>query len=126
MKPRARPPLAGLRVLVVEDEMLVGDYLVMLLEDLGCDVVGPVPTIATALAAVRAERLDGVLLDANLEGVGSGPLAEELRTRALPFVVVTGYGSLPLVGDALNDAPRVSKPLDSAALGRVMTATFLR
>ena len=126
MKPRAHPSLAGLRVLIVEDEMLIGDYLATLLDDLGCDVVGPVRTIETALAAVRAERLDGVLLDANLDGVGSGPLAEELRTRALPFVVVTGYGSLPLVGDALNTAPRVSKPLDSAALSRMMTATFLR
>lgn len=120
----ASPSLAGLRVLVVDDELFVAEHLQMLLEDAGCTVIGPVPTIDKALAAVRSEPLDGVLLDANLNGLSSAPIGEELKRRAVPFVVVTGYGQLPLATPALNDAPRLSKPFDMAEFETVLLATF--
>lgn len=124
MPPVAMPSLAGLRVLVVDDEYLVAYHLQSLLEDAGCSVVGPVPSIAAALAAMRHEKLDGVLLDANLNGISSAPVADALAAANVPFVLVTGYGNLSLANAAMNGAPRIGKPLDEAALLRIVAGTF--
>lgn len=85
-------------------------------------MVGPVATIGEAVALVRSEKLDGALLDANLKGVSSAPVAAELHGRAIPFLVVTGYGKLSLDDDALNSAPRLSKPFDASEFQRALTA----
>lgn len=85
--------LAGLRILVVEDEMLVAMLLGQMLQELRCDVVGPVSIVEDAIAVVRTQRLDGTLLDMNLHGKSSSPAADELLGRAVPFLLVTGYAS---------------------------------
>lgn len=120
----ADSPLGGLRVLVVEDEYMVADYISMVLEDFGCDTVGPVGTIEQALAAVDDGGLDGALLDANLNGVSSAPIAVALQAASIPFVVATGYGALEL-GEALNRAPRISKPFSETELKAMITTAFL-
>lgn len=122
--PKASSRIAGLRVLVVDDELLVALHIETLLEDLGCEVIGPVPTIDKALAVMRDEHLDGVLLDANLDGYSSAPVAAELRSRGVPFVVVTGYGQLELASPALTDAPRLSKPFNDTEFEATLTAAF--
>jgi DNA-binding response OmpR family regulator len=122
---QAISPFTGLRVLVVDDEYLVAAYIETLLEDLGCEVVGPVATIAEGLAIVRTERLDGALLDANLNGDSSAPIAAELRAGSIPFVVVTGYGRLKLENDTLSSAPRLIKPFDISEFENMVAATFL-
>lgn len=119
-------PLGGLRVLVVEDEYMVADHIGMLLEDLGCEVAGFAATVAEALDLVRSEQLDGVLLDGNLNGDSSGPVAIELRSRSIPFVVATGYGQLELNADALNGAPRLAKPFSNVEFERTLVAAFGR
>ena len=119
-------PLDGLRVLVVEDEYMVADHIGMLLEDLGCVVAGFAATVAEALDLVRSEQLDGVLLDGNLNGDSSGPVAIELRSRSIPFVVATGYGQLELNADALNGAPRLAKPFSNVEFERTLVAAFRR
>jgi CheY-like chemotaxis protein len=120
----AIPQLAGLRLLVVEDEYMVAEHIGMLLEDFGCDVTGPVATIAEALAAVAQGGLDGALLDANLGGTSSAPIAAALQAASVPFVVITGYGARELAGDVLNDAPRLNKPFSTANLGTTLIAAF--
>jgi DNA-binding response OmpR family regulator len=122
----AHEALTGLRILVVEDEMLVAMLIEEMLEGLGCEVVGPAATLDEAVAAVHANRLDGALLDANLHGADSSPVAEALRAGKVPFLVVTGYGRGKLAGDALDAAPRVKKPFGLQELARRMTETFLR
>lgn len=111
---------AGRRILVIEDEFLVADYISSLLEDLGYDVVGPVPTLPEAIKTINSEKLDAVLLDANLHGISSAPIAAELAARHLPFVVVTGYGNLELATDALEAAPRLTKPFTPADLAAIL------
>ena len=125
MQPQPQSPLTGLRLLVVEDEFMVADHIGMLLEDLGCEVAGFASTVAEALALVNSERLDGVLLDGNLNGESSGPVAIELRSRSIPFIVATGYGQLNLDASALNGAPRLNKPFSKAQFERALTETFL-
>jgi len=68
----------------------------MLLEDmlleLEVEVVGPVATVAEALALTAVDRLDAGLLDVNLGGERSYPVAEALAARNVPFLFLTGYG----------------------------------
>jgi DNA-binding response OmpR family regulator len=118
--------LTGLRVLVVEDEYMVADYISMVLEDFGCDVVGPVGTIEKALAAVNDGGLDGALLDANLSGDSSEPIAVALQAASVPFIVATGYGALDLPDEALNRAPRISKPFSETELKATLVAVIKR
>ena len=117
-----RSPGPGLRILVVEDEFLVAEHIAFALEDLGHEVVGPVPTIEAAIALIDSEALDCVLLDANLDGKSSAPIAAELTARSMPFVVVTGYGDLKLVSEELDGAPRITKPFSASDLAATFAA----
>lgn len=115
----------GRRILIVEDEFYIAADLAASLEDMGFRVVGPVPSIPKALALIAVERLDGALLDANLNGVSSGPIADALVERGIPFVVVTGYGSGDLLTDRLSKAPRMTKPWEPSDMKTLMRTVFL-
>jgi DNA-binding response OmpR family regulator len=117
------PPLSGVRLLVVDDEFLVAVHLEMLLDDFGSEVAGVASTVERALELVRTERLDGVLLDCNLNGESSAPVATELKSRSTPFVLVTGYGGLDL-DIAFNGAPRLSKPFVAHTFEATLAAVF--
>ena len=90
-------PLSGRRVLVVEDETMVAWLLEDMLADLGCAVVGPAARVNQALAMLDAEAIDAAVLDVNLNGQMSYPVADALAARGVPFVFSTGYNkdSLP-------------------------------
>lgn len=118
--------LVGLRLLVVEDEYMIAEHIGMLLEDFGCEVAGPVATIEEALAAVDEGGLDGALLDANLDGESTAPIAAALRAASVRFVVVTGYGAHELADEALNRAARIIKPFSTAELEATLVRTFTR
>ena len=93
------PGLAGKRVLVVEDELLVAMLVEDMLADAGCVVVGPFARVAEALAAARAEAVDVALLDVNVAGEKVFPVAHVLEERGIPFLFVTGYGQAALPRD---------------------------
>jgi DNA-binding LytR/AlgR family response regulator len=116
--------MTGLRVLVVEDEWMVADHIGMLLEDIGCDVVGPAATIEDALVLLQTEHIDGALLDANLNGISSAPVAAALCAAKMPFVIVTGYGNLELPTKEMNAAPRLTKPFNTANFEDMISRTF--
>lgn len=84
--------LAGLRVLVVEDEMLISLLVEDVLTDQECIIVGPFSEVATALAAARSEAVDLAVLDVNVKGVKVYPVAEALERRGVPFLFLSGYG----------------------------------
>ena len=124
MPPQPSSPLSGLRLLIVEDEYMVADHIGMLLEDFGCEVAGVASTVAEALDLIGSVALDGVLLDGNLNGDSSAPVAVELRSRSIPFLVATGYGRLELNAEALNGAPRLAKPFSTFDFERSLLAAF--
>jgi len=101
--------LAGRRILVVEDEMLVAMMVEDLLADLGCHVVGPVATVAAALRLVAEERLDGAVLDVNLGSETAYSVADALKRGGVPFVFVTGYGARGLAAGH-HGHPTIQKP----------------
>ena len=105
-----------MRVLVVEDEYLVADDISETLQELGYQVAGPAATVSEAMALIREGSIDCALLDANLDGLSSGPIAELLASLRIPYVVVTGYGNLSLATAELQNAPRITKPYASGEL----------
>lgn len=109
------------RVLLVEDEALVGMMMADLLEDIGFHVVGPVGEIAEASDAIQRERFEAAILDVNLGGKMTYELADELMGRGVPFVFVTGY-SVDVVHGRFPDCLVLQKPVDVASLRRAMTS----
>jgi len=90
------PSLAGRRLLVAEDEPLLALELEESLRGLGCEVLGPVSTLEEALhLAAEPGRIDAAVLDINLGGRPSFPVADHLTRRGVPVVFTTGYGDLP-------------------------------
>lgn len=118
--------LSGLRVLIVEDELLIAMELENLLQRLGCTVLDPVPTLAQALDALAHERPDAAVLDVNLRGERVTPVAEALHEQGVPFVLVTGYGSARLHEEALQGVPSLRKPVDSRQLARALAEVVAR
>ena len=85
-------PLAGRRVLLIEDEMMVVMLLQDMLIDLGCTVLGHATCVEQALAMIENTRqINAALLDVNLNGQRSYPVAVALVERGVPFSFVTGY-----------------------------------
>ncbi len=107
--------LAGLHILVVEDEFLVALEVEAALERMGCSIVGPFARLAKALEAARNAPLDGAVLDINLNGEMVYPLAELLVGQSVPFVFITGYAAADLP-ENFRPFRRLQKPLDAEAL----------
>lgn len=114
-----REALSGLRLLIVEDDMLIAMMIEDVLLGCGCEVVGPVGRLADALNAAQREPLDGALLDLNLAGERADPVAAVLRDRDIPFVIVTGYGP-EAGGTQYPDVPLLAKPFDPETLPQVV------
>lgn len=109
--------LAGRRVLVLEDEFFLADDLAATLRAAGAVVVGPFSTVDQALQALEtgAADCDLAILDLNLRGVRSYPVADLLTARGVPFVFVTGLDS-PDLERRYVGARRCEKPVDLAGL----------
>ena len=111
--------LAGLRVLVVEDEMMVSMLIEDMLDDLGCKVVGPASRLDEAIALAGEAELDCAVLDVNLGGQSIFPLADLLRAKGAPFAFATGYGDAGL-REIDKGSPVLQKPFRETDLARVL------
>jgi CheY-like chemotaxis protein len=112
--------LSGKRVLVVEDEMLVLMAIEDMLADLGCTSLTVAGTIAKALALIKAKEFDLAILDINLNGQRSYPIARALSDNGMPFAFSTGYGEHG-VGEGFGGRPVLSKPYNCPQLIKVLT-----
>jgi DNA-binding NtrC family response regulator len=107
-------------VLVLEDEVLIGMGIEQVLRRMRCRVLGPVASVAAALAVLDAEPPDAALLDLRLgRGADSLPVAAALARRGVPFAFITGAGtdSLP---EHLRGHPCLPKPFRDTALAAVV------
>jgi PAS domain S-box-containing protein len=114
-----RRSLADMRLLVVEDELLVSMLIQEILGELGATVAGPYARLSDGLAAAKAERFDGAILDLNLAGESADPLADLLLARGVPFVFITGY-QRESIDRRYANVPVLQKPIDAAALESVL------
>jgi CheY-like chemotaxis protein len=106
----------GRRILLVEDEAMIAMLVEDMLEDLGHDLAAVATRLEEALALTRSEVFDLAILDLNLGGVLTYPVADVLRERGNPFIFATGYGSSGLK-EAYSDLPTLQKPFNHEALG---------
>jgi CheY-like chemotaxis protein len=115
--------LAGLRVLVVEDEVAISLLIEDMLLECGCTVIGPAGRLDAALALADAEPADIAILDVNLGGQPIYPVAEALARRGTPFVFSTGYGASG-IEEPFRGRPVLQKPFVQADLMRQLKATL--
>ena len=101
--------LVGLRILIVEDSPVVGPFTADLLSELGCDILGPAPTMARARELVDAGGYDAALMDIHIRGERVFPLCELLDAKGVPFILTSGYADWQMP-DKWLDRPRLQKP----------------
>lgn len=97
------------RILVVEDEALVAMQLEDMLGELGHEVAASCARLDEAVATARTVVCDMAVLDINLSGQKSFPVAEMLKSRGVPFLFATGYGS-SVLPPGLADTRVLHKP----------------
>src|ERR1700761_3697906 len=109
--------LDGRRIMVVEDDYLVALALSAVLEEAGAHVVGPVASAQEAVALLEEgrEAVDAAVLDVDLNGEKSYPVADALALRDIRFIFATGYG-LDAVAEGYRHYPRCQKPFDHQAI----------
>src|SRR5215510_798180 len=78
--------LAGLRVLIVEDDYFVANECAVVLREQGANVLGPVPDATRGREIITEETPDCVLLDVNLKGDFAFELASELLDLRIPVI----------------------------------------
>lgn len=122
---RVPRPLAGKRLLIVEDEALVAMDMAAQLANAGAKIVGPTGNAAGALKLIADEKLDVAVLDANLAGEAVDDIAVALTRANVPFAFVSGYDrdSLPA---SFATAELLSKPFDPSRLLAVVTGLLDR
>lgn len=113
--------LDGLSVLIVEDAFLVALDLCDYLESAGCTVIGPAATVNQAFQEMTDVSLDGAVLDVNLAGEQSFPIAEQLASRGVPFLFLTGYDSATAFPSEFQSVLRLSKPVELETLAKAVS-----
>ncbi|MFT4251997.1 MAG: HWE histidine kinase domain-containing protein [Caulobacter sp.] len=111
--------IAGLKVLIVEDSLLLAMELEAGLEDSGVEVVGCAAELGEALSMLE-QSFDAAVLDADLNGQSVAPVAEVLRREGRPFVFATGYADK--AAPMGFDAPIVRKPYNVHQIARALAS----
>ena len=124
LDPQQGQRIGGLNVLLVEDNFLVAMMMKRTLIECGCTVIGPISSVEEGTRIARESEIDGAILDINIRGGTSQPIAEALEQRGLPFFFITGYGSPQMLPDRLRQVFRLSKPVNARRLLEVMAERF--
>jgi CheY-like chemotaxis protein len=119
MGKRAQTGVAGLKILLVEDESLVAMMVEDALETLHCQVVGLASRLRKARALAERDGFDVAILDINIDGEPIYPVAAVLARRAIPFVFLTGYGAGGIAA-AFRDRPTLQKPFQIEELREIL------
>ena len=109
--------------MIVEDDVLLAMVLEELLTALGHEVIGRATRVEAAIELARNSDIDFAVLDINLAGRKSFPVADILRQRGIPFAFATGYGSEGLM-DGYRDLPALRKPYAQTDLERTIGQAF--
>ncbi len=110
--------LARTRILLVEDDPLIGLEFQTALIDAGVETVGPMPDLHHSLTAIMGDdcRFDAAILDVNLRGESTLPLAQLLSERGVPYIFVSGYDLETALPAELRKAPKLQKPVTGTQL----------
>ncbi|HET9160947.1 MAG TPA: hypothetical protein VFN88_10065, partial [Caulobacteraceae bacterium] len=114
--PARQGDVKGLRLLIVEDAVLLALELEAGLNDAGANVIGTAIELDEAMEFLSRD-FDAAVLDVNLNGRLVTPFAEALKGRRVPFIFATGYGETHAPEGF--DAPIVRKPYN---VGQIIAA----
>jgi len=107
----------AMKVLLIEDDALLGMAMEDMFGDLGCEVVGVMSAYDAVVDVMERNPPDFALLDMNLNGASSVPIAQALACRGVRVAFCTGYGngseSLP---EDLKDCVVLGKPVSEREL----------
>lgn len=120
----ALPGGRRLRVLLAEDELLVAMDIEATLQQLGCELVGPVATVAEVERLAESADLDGAVLDVNLRGEQVFRALPRLLERGLPVLLSSGYDETTLFPDEFRKLPVLVKPYEPGQLAARLTDLF--
>lgn len=112
--------LTGRRLLLVEDEYFLAADLAQALRAEGAEIIGPAASVDAALDLLDdIDKLDGAVLDLNLQGEMAFPVADELMKREIPFVFSTGYDQ-SVIPSRFGNTPRCEKPVKASEITRLL------
>jgi CheY-like chemotaxis protein len=114
---------AARRVLIVEDEMLIALLLEDMLSELGYDVAGVATRVAIALPLINTLQFDLAILDVNLAGETSFPVADALAEKGRPYLFATGYGREGITSEHAH-RPVLTKPFSIRDLRFAIQSAF--
>lgn len=114
-------PLSERRVLVVEDIYFIADDVRRALSKAGAEIIGPASNTADAIRQLGAAPIDAAVLDVNLEGEMSYPVALELERLGIPFLFASGYDDWA-VPHEWQHVPRLQKPYNLRELPGAVAA----
>jgi DNA-binding NtrC family response regulator len=109
------------RILVVEDEAMISMLLEDMVLDCGGEIVGPVARFDDALELAHRAEFGVAVLDLNLNGTLSYPIAEVIRERGIPVIFATGYGPDGVL-DRLGECPTLQKPFSQQDFAEAVAA----
>ena len=111
--------LQGVKVLLLEDDFLINAATADLLQEFGCEVTA-VLDVRGALDALEEDRPQVAVLDINIRGEHSYPVADRLHQLHIPIVFLTGY-DVPALEGPWSRYSVCRKPCDPALLRRFLT-----
>ena len=109
------------RLLLVEDDPFIAMDIEGTLVESGFVVAGSAGSVEKALELVASLDFDAAILDANLAGESSGPIAVAIGARKLPYIVLSGY-SASQQPEELRQAVLISKPFNPSVLVEAVRA----
>ncbi len=118
-------PLDGVKILVVEDELLIAMELGNMIQTLGGEVLGPVSTVRAATELLDKTEVHGAVLDVGLGTENSVSLAERLLSDGVRILLTTGYSD-QMLPETLAHAPRLSKPYGKTSFQQLAILHFGR
>ena len=117
--------LSGRSVLIIEDEMLILMMIEDMLADLGCESIAVASKIGQAITLIDGQVFDAAMVDLNLNGTESYPIADALAARGVPYFFSTG-NSLTNVKEGYRNQDVLKKPFTFEQLSNMLSRSLLR
>ena len=102
--------LCQARIIIVEDDGFIAEEIALTVEDADGVVVGPVATVAEALAILDEGEVDAAILDGNLLDRDITPVAVQLTSAKIPVVIYSGTSLPAELAILCPDIPTIVKP----------------
>jgi DNA-binding response OmpR family regulator len=118
--------LRSRRILLVEDEPIVGLELACMLKGVGAEVIGPARTLSAGLALAMNGNISAALLDVSLGDETVFPVAQMLCNRGVPFAFLTGHASIHDLQSAWPTSEVIAKPASRVLILATLTRLLER